>query len=169
MNEVGDITVTNDGATILRLLQAEHLAAKVMTELATQQYEEVEDGTKSVVIVAAELLRCANEPVGARTRRTNIIADSRQAMREGSKYMRDKLVTPVDKLDTECLFNTAKTSLSSKILGSAEIEKFSVTAVDAVLAIKAFAPGSKPMYPINAIHTLKAQGKSARESELLPG
>lgn len=169
VDEVGDVTVTNDGATILRLLEVEHPAAKVLTELAAQQDEEVGDGTTSVVILAAELLRRGNELVRSRIHPTNIIAGYRWAMREGCKYLKDNLATPVDKLGKECLINAARTSLSSKILGSAESLKFATMAVDAVLAVKTPASGGKYKYPIDAIHVLKAQGKSARESELLPG
>lgn len=169
VDQVGDVTVTNDGATILRLLEVEHPAAKVLTELAAQQDEEVGDGTTSVVILAAELLRRANELVRARIHPTNIIAGYRLAMREGCKYLRDKLATPVDKLGRDCLVNAAKTSLSSKILGSAESNKFSNMAVDAVLAVKTPAAGGKFKYPIDAIHVLKSLGKSAKESQLLRG
>lgn len=169
VDEVGDVTVTNDGATILRLLEVEHPAAKVLTELAAQQDEEVGDGTTSVVILAAELLRRANELVRSRIHPTNIIAGYRLAMREGCKFLSDKLATPVDKLGRECLVNAAKTSLSSKILGSAESDMFANMAVDAVLAIKTPVVGGKATYPIDAIHVLKAQGKSAKDSELLPG
>lgn len=57
VDDIGDVTVTNDGATILRLLEVEHPAAKVLVELAQLQDDEVGDGTTSVVIIAAELLK----------------------------------------------------------------------------------------------------------------
>merc|ERR1719376_1039682 len=63
VDDVGDVTITNDGATILRLLEVEHPAAKVLVELAELQDEEVGDGTTSVVIIAAELLRNAEDLV----------------------------------------------------------------------------------------------------------
>lgn len=170
VDELGDVTVTNDGATILRLLEVEHPAAKVLTELSAQQDDEVGDGTTSVVILAAELLRRANDLVRQKIHPTNILAGYRKAMREGCKFLRDELATPVDKLGRDMLVSVARTTLSSKILGSAESEMFANMAVDAVLAVKTTKPGSnKPHYPIDAIHVLKAQGKSARESELLPG
>lgn len=170
VDEVGDVTVTNDGATILSLLEVEHPAAKVLTELAAQQDEEVGDGTTSVVILAAELLRRANELVRARIHPTSIIAGYRMAMREAIKRLRDTMAIPVDKLGRDVLVNAARTSLSSKILGSAEADLFANMAVDAVQAVKM--PGiasGKFTYPVDAIHILKAQGKSATESELLPG
>lgn len=60
VDDIGDVTVTNDGATILRLLEVEHPAARVLVELAQLQDEEVGDGTTSVVIIAAELLKVFN-------------------------------------------------------------------------------------------------------------
>lgn len=57
VDDIGDVTVTNDGATILKLLEVEHPAARVLVELAQLQDEEVGDGTTSVVIIAAELLK----------------------------------------------------------------------------------------------------------------
>lgn len=92
VDEVGDVTVTNDGATIVGLLEVEHPAARVLTELAQQQDQEVGDGTTSVVILAAELLKRANDLVAARIHPTNIIAGYRLAMREACKYIRDKMV-----------------------------------------------------------------------------
>lgn len=61
VDDIGDVTITNDGATILRLLEVEHPAARVLVELAQLQDEEVGDGTTSVVIIAAELLKVSNQ------------------------------------------------------------------------------------------------------------
>ncbi|GBF88190.1 T-complex 1 subunit alpha, partial [Raphidocelis subcapitata] len=82
VDDVGDVTVTNDGATILKLLEVEHPAAKILVELADLQDQEVGDGTTSVVILAAELLRRANDLVRNRIHPTNIISGYRLAMRE---------------------------------------------------------------------------------------
>jgi T-complex protein 1 subunit alpha len=57
VDDVGEVLITNDGATILKQLSVEHPAGKVLVELANLQDEEVGDGTTSVVILAAELLR----------------------------------------------------------------------------------------------------------------
>ena len=57
VDKVGDVTITNDGATILQKLEVEHPPAKVLVQLADLQDKEVGDGTTSVVIVAAELLK----------------------------------------------------------------------------------------------------------------
>jgi T-complex protein 1 subunit alpha len=57
VDDIGDVTITNDGATILKQLEVEHPAAKVLVELAELQDQEVGDGTTSVVIIAAEFLK----------------------------------------------------------------------------------------------------------------
>lgn len=57
VDDIGDVTITNDGATILKQLEVEHPAGKVLVELAGLQDQEVGDGTTSVVIIAAELLK----------------------------------------------------------------------------------------------------------------
>jgi T-complex protein 1 subunit alpha len=68
------VTITNDGATILKLLDVEHPAAKVLVELADLQDAEVGDGTTSVVIIAAELLRRAEQLVRNKIHPTSIIS-----------------------------------------------------------------------------------------------
>jgi len=60
VDDIGDVTITNDGATILKLLEVEHPAARVLVELSQIQDREVGDGTTSVVILAAELLKVFN-------------------------------------------------------------------------------------------------------------
>lgn len=74
VDDIGDITITNDGATILKQLEVEHPAAKVLVELADLQDQEVGDGTTSVVIIAAEMLKRANELVKNKIHPTTIMA-----------------------------------------------------------------------------------------------
>ena len=92
---MGDVTITNDGATILQLLEVEHPAAKVLVELAALQDEEVGDGTTSVVIIAAELLKNADELVKQKIHPTSIIAGYRLAMKESVKYIKEHLTYKV--------------------------------------------------------------------------
>merc|ERR1719162_1188362 len=91
VDDVGDVTITNDGATILKQLEVEHPAAKVLVELAHLQDTEVGDGTTSVVIIAAELLKRANELVKNQIHPTTIITGYRLAMRESVKYIQANL------------------------------------------------------------------------------
>src|SRR5205814_3599056 len=110
-----DVTVTNDGATILSLLDVEHPAGKILVDLAQQQDKEVGDGTTSVVIIAAELLRRGNELMKNRIHPTTIITGYRLALREAVKYMNENISTKVENLSRESLVSIAKTSISSKI------------------------------------------------------
>merc|ERR1711975_180195 len=103
VDDVGDVTITNDGATILKLLEVEHPAAKILCELAELQDQEVGDGTTSVVIVAAELLKRANELVKNGIHPTSIISGYRLAMKEASKYIKAHLEIHTDKLGPEVL------------------------------------------------------------------
>merc|ERR1712179_551510 len=102
VDDVGDVTVTNDGATILKLLEVEHPAAKVLVELADLQDQEVGDGTTSVVIIAAELLKNAEELVKQKIHPTSIISGYRLACKEACKYLNDNLTINVDDLGREC-------------------------------------------------------------------
>ena len=77
VDNVGDVTITNDGATILSLLEVTHPAARILVSLATQQDKEVGDGTTSVVLLASELLRRANELVRNKIHPTTVITGYR--------------------------------------------------------------------------------------------
>lgn len=168
VDDIGDVTVTNDGATILSLLEVDHPAGRILVELAQQQDKEVGDGTTSVVIVAAELLRRANDLVKNRIHPTTIISGYRLALREATKYMEATMSTKVDTLGKDCLVNIAKTSMSSKIIGS-DSEFFSNMVVDAMQSVKSTNSRGEVKYPVKAVNILKAHGKSSLESVLVKG
>ncbi|CAH1416738.1 unnamed protein product [Lactuca virosa] len=165
---LGDVTITNDGATILKMLDVEHPAAKVLVELAELQDREVGDGTTSVVIIAAELLKRANDLVKNKIHPTSVISGYRLAMREACKYVEEKLSVKVDKLGKDSLVNCAKTSMSSKLLATDD-DFFANLVVEAVQSVKMTNARGEIKYPIKGINILKAHGKSAKESYLLKG
>ena len=108
VDEICGVTITNDGATILAQLDIEHPAAKVLVDLAQLQDQEVGDGTTSVVIIAAELLKRANELVKNNIHPTVVMAGYRLAVREAVKYVKSNLVVPADSLGRSNLINAGK-------------------------------------------------------------
>eukprot|EP00547_Thalassionema_nitzschioides_P017190 CAMPEP_0194241850 /NCGR_PEP_ID=MMETSP0158-20130606/7581_1 /TAXON_ID=33649 /ORGANISM="Thalassionema nitzschioides, Strain L26-B" /LENGTH=551 /DNA_ID=CAMNT_0038976827 /DNA_START=31 /DNA_END=1686 /DNA_ORIENTATION=- len=167
VDDIGDVTITNDGATILAQLEVEHPAARVLVDLAQLQDREVGDGTTSVVIIASELLKRANELVLQGVHPTTILAGYRTALKAAVAYIKKELVCKVETDDL--LINAAKTSMSSKILGK-EADFFAKLAVDAVKSVEMsnnFGNGSKKKYPLSAIHILKAHGQSSLDSHLI--
>ncbi|KMZ58011.1 T-complex protein 1 subunit beta [Zostera marina] len=158
-----NITVTNDGATILKSLHIDNPAAKVLVDISKVQDDEVGDGTTSVVVLAGELLREAEKLTMTKIHPMTIIAGYRMA----SECARDVLLQKAmdNKLDNEKfksdLMNIAMTTLCSKIL-SQDKEHFAKLAVDAVLRLK----GSTNL---ESIQIIKKPGGSLMDSFLDDG
>ena len=168
VDSIGDVTITNDGATILSQLEVEHPAAKVLVELANLQDKEVGDGTTSVVILASELLKRANQLVKNKIHPTTIMAGYRLALKEMVKFIKENLTIKVDTLGRDALINAAKTSMSSKLVGS-ESTFFSELVVSAMERVKSVNSEGKAKYPVKNINILKVHGKSSKESILVNG
>ena len=164
VDEIGDVTITNDGATILRQLEVEHPAARVLVDLAHLQDAEVGDGTTSVVILAAEFLKKAHDLINSKVHPSSIISGYKIAMKEACKFIKDKLSVPVSELGDSALINVAKTSMSSKIIG-AESEVFSQLVVKAANHVK----GADGKIIVKNIQIIKSHGQSAVESTLFEG
>lgn len=168
VDEIGDVTITNDGATILKQLEVEHPAAKVLVELADRQDKEVGDGTTSVVIIAAELLKRGNQLVSQKIHPTTVISGYRLAMREAIKFIKSHLVVDGDQITREVIVNAAKTSMSSKIINS-DANFFAEMVVDAVTLTKKKSSTDTEKYSVSAINVLKVHGRSSLESYLMDG
>lgn len=164
VDTIGDVTITNDGATILRQVALEHPAARLLVETAVLQDREVGDGTTSVVLLAAELLRKAPE---LHLHPTAVIAGYRAALKVAVAFLKQHMVVHTSKEDgskdrAAMLLAAATTSLASKLGGTSAEEENADTlaqiAVDAALAVQN--PETKKV-PLSAIHVLKAHGGGA--------
>lgn len=157
------VTVTNDGATILKALHIDNPAARVLVDISKVQDDEVGDGTTSVVVLAGELLREAEKLVAKNIHPMTIIDGYRMAAECArgvlEKRVRDNKEDSV-KFRTD-LQNIAMTTLSSKILSQDKIH-FANLAVDAVLRLK----GSGNL---EAIQIIKKAGGSLKDSFLDEG
>lgn len=168
VDELGDVTITNDGATILKKLEVEHPAAKVLVELSALQDSEVGDGTTSVVIIAAELLKRANDLIKQHVHPTTIISGFLRAKKEAVRFIAQTLTKKVSELNSNCLLNVAKTSLSSKLI-SKDGSHFSQMAVDAMKAVKTVNSKGEIKFPVKAVNILKIVGGALKDSELING
>lgn len=99
---------------------------------------------------------------------TTIINGYRLALREAVKYMNENVTTKVDNIGKDSLVNIAKTSMSSKIIGS-DSDFFANMCVDAMLQVKSVNQRGEVKYPVKAVNLLKAHGKSGNESVLVDG
>merc|ERR1712048_214860 len=120
-------------------------------------------------IIAAELLKRANELVKNNIHPTTIISGYRQAMRESIKYIQANLSLKVGDLGQDTLMSIARTTLNSKFVGGADSDLFAKIVVDAITSVKIIGPDKKAKYPVNQINVLKSHGQSASESLLLAG
>jgi len=169
VDDLGEVTITNDGATILAQLEVEHPAARVLVQLSEMQDKEVGDGTTSVVILASELLKRANELVKNQIHPTSIMSGYRLAMKESVKFIKSHIATKTQTLGRDVSFNIAKTTLSSKIFGR-ESEFFANLAVDAMNMVQSENPETgKKIYPIKSVGIIKQYGKSFKDSQLING
>ncbi|ELU45917.1 t-complex protein 1 [Rhizoctonia solani AG-1 IA] len=133
----GEVNVTNDGATILKSIQLDNAAAKILVNISKVQDDEVGDGTTSVCVLAAELLREAEKLVLSKIHPQTIIEGFRIASAAALKALEGSAVdngTDAEKFRAD-LFNIARTTLSSKVL-SQDKNYFANLAVDAVLRLK---------------------------------
>lgn len=168
VDDIGDVCVTNDGATILKSLDVEHPAGRLLVDLAQLQDKEIGDGTTSVVILAAELLKRAQTLVMHGLHATSIISGYKLAAKEGLAYLKKNLTQSVKSLGDEVLLNVARTSMSSKVLNN-DVENFAKIVVNAIQSVKTVNDFGDVVYPRKAVSVLMQHGKSMTDSYLMHG
>ena len=131
------VTVTNDGATILKSIYVDNPAAKVLVDISKAQDDEVGDGTTSVVVFAGELLRQAESLVNQKIHPMTIIQGFREACEVARQALEDSTRDNHDDQEKfrEDLMNIARTTLSSKIL-THDKDHFAKLAIDAIMRLK---------------------------------
>ncbi len=166
IDSLGDITITNDGATILKDIEVEHPAAKMMVEIAKTQDDMVGDGTTTAVVLAGELLKRAEELLDQNIHPTILVSGYRKAAVKAVEAM-NKVAIQVEPDDRATLRKVAITSMASKAIGNAK-EHFADMAIDAVMQIVE-KRGDKNVADIDNVQVIKKTGKSLLESQLVKG
>ena len=166
VSSFGDVTITNDGATILKEIDVQHPAAKMLVEVAKAQDNEVGDGTTTAAVLTGELLAKAEELLDQNIHPTIIIEGFKKAS-EKAREILEKIAIPVSIKDDEVLLNVAMTAMGSKGIAAAK-EHFAKLAVEAVKQVAEEKDG-KLRADIDLIKILKKHGKSLEETELVRG
>jgi archaeal chaperonin len=133
VDPLGDVTITNDGATILKEIEVQHPAAKMMVEVTKSVDNEVGDGTTSVAVLAGSLLEKAEDLINKNVHATVIVDGYRRASEKAIKVLRE-VSTEIDPKDKEDLVKVAKTTMASKMV-SGQSEKLANIVIDAVLKV----------------------------------
>lgn len=166
VDSFGDVTITNDGATILDEMEVQHPAAKMMVEVAKTQDDEVGDGTTTSVVVAGELLKKAEELIDKDVHPTVIVDGYRQASTRALEILQE-IALKADPSDKQILRRVAEVSLASKLLAEHK-ESMAELAVNAVLQVTEKTPGGFNV-DIEDIKVEKKPGESLTDTELIKG
>jgi len=166
VDSLGDITVTNDGATILKKVDVQHPAAKMLVEASETQDKEVGDGTTSVVILAGELLKKAEELLDQNIHPTVIVSGYKKASEKALEIL-GEIAETADINDRETLKKISLTAMHSKIVGLAK-NHFADIAIDAVKQIAVKKPDGWEA-DIDNVLIVKKPGESLFDTQLIKG
>lgn len=166
VDSLGDVTITNDGATILKEMEIEHPAAKMMVEVAKSTDVEAGDGTTSAVVLAGELLKKAEELLDMDVHPTIVVDGYRRAAGMALQFMKE-IAQEVNPTDREMLKFIAITSLRSKIVREYS-DQLAEIAVDAILKV-AREENGKYNVRLDDVKVEKKAGGSVMETKLVNG
>ena len=167
VDSLGDVTITNDGATILKEIDVQHPAAKMMVEISKTTDNEVGDGTTSTVILAGSLLDKAQDLTEKNVHPTIVVNGFKKAADKATEILRSVAVK-VNHQDKAFLHKIAKTTMESKITTS-DSKMLSEVVVDAILAVSEKNNNDKTKVDIDNIKVEKKAGGSMKSTQLVQG
>lgn len=167
VDSLGDVVITNDGVTILKEIDIEHPAAKMIVEVAKTQDEEVGDGTTTAVILAGELLKKSEELIEQNVHPTIIAGGYRMAAERALKLI-DRIAGKVSIKDTSMLNSIAATSMISKS-ASAHRDFLADIAVNAIKSIAEEDENGRYTVDMDNLQIVKKQGGAVTDSEFIRG
>jgi thermosome len=163
---LGDVTITNDGATILKEIDVQHPAAKMMVEISKATDNEVGDGTSSVVVLAGALIEKAEELIAKDVHPTIIVDGYRKSALKSLEIL-NHLAQKIDGGNKSELVKVAKTSMQTKLV-SKESDALSELVVNAALEVSE--PNeSAYSVDIDDVKVEKKAGGSLRDTKLIKG
>ncbi len=166
VDSLGDVTITNDGATMLKEIDVQHPAAKMLVEVSKTTDNEVGDGTTSAVVLAGSLLEKAEELIDKDVHPTVIVDGYSKASRKAMESLEDiaEKVTPDNK---DWLVKVARTSMQTKLVFK-EAEQLAELVVDATLAVAEKAEKGYRV-DIDNVKVEKKPGGSLKDTKLIEG
>ncbi|HXY47708.1 MAG TPA: thermosome subunit beta [Thermoplasmata archaeon] len=167
VDSMGDITITNDGVTILKEVDVEHPAAKMIVEVAKTQDQQCGDGTTTAVVLAGELLKRSEALLEQDVHPTVITRGFQLAVQEAQRLLEKEIGTSVKPEDEAVLVDCARTAMGSKgVYGSREeLAKISVKAVQKIAEVR----GGKTVCDVDQIKVEKRHGGTIADTQLIEG
>ena len=163
---LGDVTITNDGATILKEIDVQHPAAKMMVEISKATDNEVGDGTSSVVVLAGALIEKAEELINKDVHPTIIVDGYRKSALKSIEIF-NQLAQKIDASNRAELIKIARTSMQTKLV-SKESDELSQVVVNAALQVSE-PKESGYSVDIDDVKVEKKAGGSLRDTKLIKG
>jgi len=164
---MGDVTITNDGATILKEIDVQHPGAKMIVEISKTIDNEVGDGTTSAVVFAGALLENAEELIDKGVHPTVIVDGYRKAAIQAQKIL-DKLAIKVSPDDRETLVKVARTSMASKLVSN-DSEELAKLLVSALLQVAEKNSEGNYTVDIDNVKVEKKAGGSIKDTSFIKG
>ena len=166
VDTLGDVTITNDGATILKEIDVQHPAAKMMVEISKATDNEVGDGTSSVVILAGALIEKAEELISKDVHPTIIVDGYRKSATKAIEIL-NNIAQKINSSEKEQLTKIAKTSMQTKLV-SKESDEIAQIVVNAILQVSEKSDSGYKV-DIDDIKVEKKAGGSLRDTKLIKG